>query len=402
MARELGGRRRAQLVAALATATSPQVMAAFHLLSTAAFDMFFWAAITFVVLRLLRIGDQRLWIVIGAVSGLGLLNKLNVLFLLIGIGAGLVFAGRGRELLNRYVVAGAVIAAAIWLPNIVWNAQHDWAALSMLHSLHAENSTLGASIAFIPSQLVVAGIVQAFIWIAGLRFLLRSTFARPLALGFVVVLALFTIGGAKPYYLAGMYFVLLAAGGVSVEHQLEQSVPAARVRGVVAWLLVGAVIALPFTEPVIPQHSMPSSASLGNINKDLSATVGWQAFVGQIASVARTLPAGERSTLVVFTGDYGAAGAVDLWGERYGLRDAISGHNSYWWWGPGRARDGATTIAVDLPRSYLRTIFSDVTPAGVVATPDGIWSEERGAPIWICRGQNTPWARAWPAARHYG
>ena len=62
----------------------------------------------------------------------------------------------------------------------------------------------------------------------------------------------------------------------------------------------------------------------------------------------------------------------------------------------------ATTIAVDLPRSYLLTIFAHVTPAGTVDTGHGVWTEERGDPIWICRDQKQSWARAWPAARRYG
>ena len=118
--------------------------------------------------------------------------------------------------------------------------------------------------------------------------------------------------------------------------------------------------------------------------------------------MARTVPPTQRARLVVFTGDYGAAGAVDLYGGRFGLPRAISGHNNYWWWGPGNASNDSTTIAVDLPRSYLLTIFARVRPAGEVETPGGIWSEERGDPIWVCDDQLISWAQAWPAARHYG
>lgn len=114
------------------------------------------------------------------------------------------------------------------------------------------------------------------------------------------------------------------------------------------------------------------------------------------------MPASERANVVVFAGDYGAAGAVDLDGKRYGLPHAISGHNSYWCWGPSDATDGATTVAVNLSREYLLTIFSTVTPAGRVDTGHGVWTEERDAPIWICRNQKISWARAWPDARHYG
>jgi hypothetical protein len=139
----------------------------------------------------------------------------------------------------------------------------------------------------------------------------------------------------------------------------------------------------------------------GSINKDLSATVGWPQFVRQVATVADRLPGEERARLVVLAGDYGAAGAIDLWGNAYGLPGAISGHNNYWWWGRVGAPDHSTTIAVNVPASYLRTMFSVVLPAGTVQTPHNVWTEERGDPIWICTGQKIPWSAAWPSLRHY-
>lgn len=404
MARELGGRRHAQLIAALAAATSPQVLAAFHLLSTAAFDQFFWAAICFAMVRLLRTGDERIWLIVGGLTGVGLMDKLNVAFLAFGLVVGLLAsppAGR-RIWKNPWVGAGALLALMIWAPDIAWNAQHHWAALQMLHSLHGENSGLGASLGFIPSQLIVVGPMLIVLWLAGLRHLLRHRFARPLGIAYLTLAAAYTLTGGKSYYLAGMYFVLFAAGAVWAEKRLARRDRATVGLGWVALLLTGAVIALPLTLPVLPESALPHGSWEGNINKDLSATVGWPTLVRQIAAVANGLPNNQRDGLVIFTGDYGAAGAVDLYGERYGLPHSISGHNNYWWWGPGPARDGATTIAVDLPRAYLLTIFSSVTSAGAVVTPGGVWSEERDEPIWICTGQKISWALAWPQARHYG
>jgi len=401
-ARELGGGRRAQVLAALAAATSPEVLAAFHLLSTIAFDLFFWSAITLLVVRLLRTQDDRLWLAVGAVAGLGLMNKFNVAFLFVGLVAGLVLGGRGHMLRSRWLWVGAVLALVIWSPDLIWNARHDWAAFAMLRSLHQENSTLGASLVFIPAQLLVMGPVLVLLWFGGLRHLLRHHFARPLGLAYLVLLVLFAVTGAKPYYLAGMYFVLFAAGGAWAEGRLGARRPPRGIRGWVALITAGGVLAVPLTLPILPVSALAEGPWEGSINKDLSATVGWESLVGQIAKVSAALPAAARTHLVIFTGDYGAAGAVDLYGDRYGLPHAISGHNSYWWWGPGGAGNGATTVAVDLPRPYLRTIFSEVIPAGGVANPDAVWSEERGDPIWICRGQKLTWAQAWPSARHYG
>ena len=93
---------------------------------------------------------------------------------------------------------------------------------------------------------------------------------------------------------------------------------------------------------------------------------------------------------------------MDLYGPRYGLTDVVSGHNNYWLWGHTDARTGTATIAINLSRTYLQTIFGTVISAGTVRTPWGVWTEERGDPIWICTHQKMSWAQAWPSARHYG
>jgi 4-amino-4-deoxy-L-arabinose transferase-like glycosyltransferase len=400
-ARELGGGRRAQTVAALAAATSAQVLAIDHLLSTAAFDLFFWSAITLLIARLLRTGDQRWWLGVGAVAGVGLLNKYNVLFLLASLGIGLFAWGQRRLLQSRWLWAGSVLALVIWSPNLIWNAQHHWAAISMLHSLHRENSTLTASITFIPSQLIVVGPVLLPLWLGGLRRLLHHGFAKPLGFAYLVLLVIDTLTGAKSYYLGGIYFVLFAAGGLWAEQRLARRTPGG-LRRMVAWVVVGGAIVMPLALPVLPVTALAKGPWEGKINKDLSATVGWRKAVSQIATVAESLPPAERARLVVFTGDYGAAGAVDLYGAAYGLPHAISGHNNYWLWGPAGAANGATTIAINLSRRYLETIFTDVTPAGTVDTGHGVWTEERGDSIWICRHQKLTWAQAWPQAQHYG
>ncbi len=267
MARELGGGRKAQAIAALAAATSPQVIGAFHLLSPTPFDMFFWAAISFVFLRFLRTDDQRLWVVIGLLAGVGLMNKLNVGFLLVGLAVGLLLTRRVRVLLSPWVWAGAGIALAIFLPYIVWNAQHDWAALSMLHSLHSENSSLGASIEFIPAQFFVVGPVLIVLWLAGLRRAFASPSTKPIGIAYLVLLALFALTGAKVYYLAGIYFVLFALGGVWAEERLDAKQPPRGLRGWVALMLVGLVLALPVTLPVLPENAMPKGSWIGNVEQ---------------------------------------------------------------------------------------------------------------------------------------
>ena len=335
------------------------------------------------------------------VTGVALLNKYNVVFLVAALAVGVVATGRGRLLRGRWPALGAALALLIVAPNVIWNAAHGWPAIAMLRSLHAENSTLGASIGFAPAQLLFVGPFLAPLWLGGLATLWRDARARVFPVAYGTLVVAYVLTGAKPYYLAGIYFVLLAAGGVWVDRWIAARARR-HARDVAIWLVAGAVLGAALTLPVLPVAALPRSSWESKINKDLSATVGWPQFVRQVVAVRSRLPASARPGLVVLTGDYGAAGAIDEFGARYGLPHAISGHNNYWLWGPGAARNGATTIAVNLPRSLLTRLFATVRSAGTVHTPHDVWTEERGAPIWICQYQRVTWAAAWSDLRHYG
>ena len=105
---------------------------------------------------------------IGLFTGIALLDKLNVLFLVLAILAGLALSTQRALLRSKWLAVGTALALLLASPDIAWNATHQWAQLSMTHSLHQENSSLGASLAFIPLQFVVVGIVLAWVWVPGL------------------------------------------------------------------------------------------------------------------------------------------------------------------------------------------------------------------------------------------
>jgi hypothetical protein len=388
-ARALGGRRRAEVLAALGAAFGSVFLGTGHVLATATFDNLFWAAVVYVVVRALRPGaDQRVWLLAGAIAGVGLLNKHSVAFLLAGLFLG-VLAARRDVLRTPWPWLAALVAVVIWSPNLVWQAQHDWPVLDMSRSLHDEGVRDGNAILFLPAQLVFLNPVLAPLWIAGLVWLLRDAAARafrPVAVAWVALALVFVVTSGKPYYLAGLYPALLAAGGVWIERRWSARGTRRYVVAVVAFGTMSAVIAL----PILPISAV-GDGPIAEVNEEHRESYAWPAF-------ARAVDAASRPGDVVLTGNYGEAGAV----ERFTERDlaAYSGHNNYWWWGP--PPDDATGVVVVVhDRAYVAEHFTDCDTPTVFRNAEDVPNEENGVEITRCAGPRRPWSVEWPSLRHY-
>src|SRR6266536_1842920 len=376
IARQLGGGRFAQIFAALCTAVGGYIVAA-HLSGPTIYDALAWAVASYLIIRILRTGDERLWLAVGIVVGVGLEAKHTILFLLLGLAIGLVANGRARLMRSRWLWAGAALAVALWLPNLVWETVHGWPTLEMDRNLRAEHSGLGFVFTFPILQLLLPNPFLAPVWIAGLWGLWRDELFRPYrafaAAYAVLFLLLLVLVPDRPYYLAPLYVVLTAAGAVVVEGVVEgrrrlfsARPPGRRLlwrsRGVaVAWTLVALLVLLPIALPVLPPAAL-ANVPLQNVNYNLGETVGWPQFVARVAAVYRSIPPAQRRTAVTFTSNYGEAGAIDRYGPAFGLPGAFSGHNSYWWWGPPRPEGGrsVTVVVGGYPRSYLLRFYSNV------------------------------------------
>ena len=405
IARRFGGRRFAQVLAALSAATTGVYLGAAHLLSPTPFDFLSWALILYLVVRILGGDSPRLWLAAGAVAGVGLLNKWSVLFLVFGLAVGFLMSGQRQQFHSPWLWGGAAIAVMLWAPNLIWQAQQGWPTIEMLGNLHGENVADGNQLTFVPAQILYTGLLLTPIWIAGLRWLFLAPDGRAyrsIAWAYVVLFVLFLFIAGKPYYIAGLYVTLYPAGSVVTERWLERRAgrfPSRRavIVGIVAITILGLPVGLPLLPPGV-LRTVPLQA----VNYDLGETIGWPAFTQDVARVYRSLPAAERRTAVIFTGNYGEAGAIDRFGPSLGLPSAFSGHNSDWWWGPPSVPRSTTIFVGDAPRSYLESFWRDCAVAGRLDNGIGVDNEEQGQAIWICRGQLSDWTAMWPDLKHYG
>jgi hypothetical protein len=400
LARELGGARRAQSIAAACAAVAAVVVFTGHLLSTSTFDLLAWTAVSWLAVRAVRTGDDRLWLPAGAVLGVGLLNKPLPAFLAFGLLVGVLLAGPRRLLRSPHVWAGAAIALALWSPWIVWQADRGWPQIDVSRSIAAGGSASSQPWwAIVPFQLLLVSPLLAPVWIAGLVKLLRDPVLRSvrfMAWAWVVLAGVFMATSGKPYYLAGLLPVLIAAGALAVDGWLGRGRTHARRAALVAALAASAVVCGIIALPVLPAGD---TGPVIAVNADVGETIGWPELVRTVAGVVQGLPDKGRGA-VILTSNYGEAGAIDRYGPALGLPHAYSGHNAYGDWGP--PPDGAApVIAVGLrpaEAAYLRACH-------VMARIDNraaVDNDERGRTVMICSGPRRPWSLQWPVLRHLG
>ena len=401
-ARELGAGRTGQIGASLCAATAPGLLLAGHLLSTTTPDLVVWALVSFLLIRLLRTEDERLWLAIGLTIGVGLENKWSIGFLVIGLLIGLLLTPQRRFLRSSWFVGAVLLALVLWASNLWWQWQHGWPQIALFRSLGSSSHDLGSTTTWIPYQFLITGPVAAAVWVAGLFRMLKQPEARTyraIAIAYVVLAVVLAIAaGDKQYYVAGLYVPLWGAGGRPLEGWLarHRTGPAGAIA--VIGLALTTLLLLPASVPLLPESAL---ANAGGLNPELGEQIGWPDLVSQVAGVWRALPEAERADAAILTSNYGEAGAIDRFGPSVGLPRAYSGHNTYWWWGspPATTR---TLVAVGFEdRAFLASMFGTVRRVGTITNPWNVANDEQGLPIWIASDPKQPWPEIWSILRHY-
>jgi hypothetical protein len=389
-ARLLGAARGGQVLTAVVVAASAVTMAMGHRLTTATFDTLAWAAVLVLVTQAVVDRRPRLWLVAGVVAGLGLNNKHAPVFLLFGI---LVACALDRELRpslrTPWPWLAGVIAALMWLPNLLWQADHGWPVFDLSADIADEYGGLLGRLELVGQAAIMFSPLVFFVWLAGLVRLLRAPEwrrARLPAVVFLVVTAVFLATGGKGYYLAGAIVPLVAAGCTWIAQRWTTG----RVVLVGAVLALSAAVAWPALVPVLPVSTYADSF-FHTLDDDQPETIGWEEYAAQVRAVVDHLP----DDAVVFTGNYGEAGAF----EWYGVGAPVySGHNGWRNWGP--PPDGAGPVVVVLFRDPS-VDFTGCERAATLHNEVGIDNEEEGQGVWVCDGPIGSWSQRWSTLSHY-
>ncbi|MBV8530362.1 MAG: glycosyltransferase family 39 protein [Candidatus Eremiobacteraeota bacterium] len=413
---ELGGGPFAECFGALVAAVTPVLMDFGGKVTTDVVGLWLWPLAALYVLRIVRGADPRWWLAVGAIVGIALESKYSALFFSAAILAGLLLTAQRRVLASPWFLAGVAIAAAIALPNFVWQAVHGYPMWTLLRDAQTYKNTAIAPLQYLATQLLVTHPLLAPVWLIGLATLLRRRDARFLGLGYVALIFQMIALHGKHYYPGDIYPIPIAAGAVAIEAWTARI---ALLRPILAaYALAAGTLLVPLLVPVLPERTMSAydrvaqsmlerevdlartdRSNIGNLPPDWADMHGWRELAAVVARIYRTLPPDQRSQAAILASNYGEAAAIDFFGAEYGLPPVLSGHNQYWLWGP-RGYSGNLLIDVHGECDRDARLFR---VHRVVAHFSNPWGRpfENGFPISICRGITTPLAVLWPKLRIY-
>lgn len=398
IARELGGGGRAQVLAACAGAGSLASLAAGHVLHPTAVDHLVWVSVCWLMIRLIRTGNRRLWPTIGAVIGFGMLGKHLVVLLALCLAAGLLVAGPRSIVRSRYFLVAVGLAAVIAAPGLVWQSLHGWSQLAMAENM-SEPLGVGSVLNLLIGQVLMIGPFLTPVWVVGLVALLRRPewrAYRAIAVAFLFMALLLIVVGGQPRYTEGLLTVLLAAGCVRAAGWAA-TVPRRVWLG--AAVVGNTLLALVMVMPVFPIDWYGRNPVLAALGEEQFGQTGWSSLVAQVASVYRSLPETDRARAIVYGQNYGEAGAVARYGPDYGLPQEYSGNNSYADFGRP-APDKTVVIAIGVDRVSFSKLFARCDFRGTLDFH--LPNFEQGKEILVCHDPRKPWSRTWSELRWLG
>ncbi len=414
LAREMGGGRFAQALAALTILPVPIYLVMHHWITMNAFEPLIWMGCAWCVLRAINTGRPHYWFWFGVIAGIGFETKYSIAFFLAGVLAGVVETPERRFLKSLWLWMGALAAFLIFLPNWIWLVGHNFPFLELMHNIRMTNRDVARGpLAFIGNQAIIFSPVLFPLWAAGVVWLFigrEGRRYRVLGWTYLIVLTIFIVLKGKNYYLVPIYPMLFAAGAVAFARATQERWRWSRAVYAVWIVIFGAVFA-PFSAPILPVESYiqyqktlgfeppkVENQPTGILPQYFADEFGWEDMVREVSRIYHGLSLDEQARTAIFANNYGQAGAIDYFGPKYGLPKAISGHQNYWYWGP-RNYTGDIVIVLGSDGAGDREHFQSVQPAGRADNPFSRLDERYE--IFLCRGLKWNLQEIWPRLKHW-
>jgi hypothetical protein len=416
LARELGGRRWAMFLASLAALMAPVLLALSHLFTMNAFDPLLWTAIALLIVRIAKSGNERLWLAIGVLTGITILNKYAVIFWLSGVVIGLCLTPLRRSLRQCWFWMGCALATIIAVPNFFWQWKHRFPFLELMHNVRESGRDIVLSpLPYLQAQAQMLGFVAGLLVLFAILFFFFSRQGqrfRVLGWAYLIFLGEMILLHGKMYYLAPVYPIMFAAGAVWIEATTRNK----------RWIWAKPALALAmitvsgiYAPTILPILSVPHFLAYehkmgieqqkfehmrpGVLPQLYADMFGWEGMAQRVAAYYHTLSPEEQQKTAIFANNYGEGGAIDFFGPKYGLPKAIGGHQNYWIWGPRQYTGESLIVLGEDDESNMRNYCTSYSIIG--DTKDPLSRADEWLPIYHCRGFKHNLQTFWPELKRW-
>lgn len=410
----LGGGPAAQRIAALGVGIAPLLLGINGFFSMNAFDLLLWSVLFLILCVFLERPRPVLWLAVGLIAGVGLLNKLSMGVWGVALVGALVLGPHRRQFARWELWFGGVLAVLIFLPHLLWQHDHNWPTREFLENAATDKNLHRSLPAYLGGLIIELHLLNAPLWIAGLIWLLAAPAGRQfrlLGIMAVLVIGIFYIQGGKVYYAAPLMPMLIAAGSLPVGKAMRRWGGRWAEPAVLVLLAAGGAMTMPLAVPVLPPEELVAyqerlglravqeeKNAIAELDQHFADRFGWKELAESVRDVVSKLPESERAKALILTRNYGEAGALEYFGKEPKLPRTASGHNNYALWGYGEKPQ--IVIAVGISPKFLEMNFADITVGG---RHDAMWAlpDERDYDIYVCREPLRDFDDIWSDLRRF-
>jgi 4-amino-4-deoxy-L-arabinose transferase-like glycosyltransferase len=413
--KEFGGKTFAVALAALGFIIVPGWLMVDSIFCYDSIDQLFLAAFLFCLIRFLRTGNKRLWIVLGLLAGFACITKMTILFLGPGFLVAILASKYRRDLVTPWPWLGATLCLVLASPYLLWQFANHWPTLEYWMNYGSRRVYQASIQQYATNLLIYLSPLLLPVWVIGLYRIFRRW--NGVNYGFLGLLLLVTLGlmfalHGTARMIIELFLPLLAAGAVFTEEIIagwrwENWMKAAAA----IYLLIVGTVNISFSLPVISMDLLPAvihpfqnlyqplrefNNSTNNPPIFLSGRIGWDDLVREVADVYNALPPVDRAAAGIYTDLYVTAGAIDQFGPQYMLPHAVSGSLTYYLWGPGYSWD---VMIIVTDRTNKMAVFFDKCEQKAVTQREYVGSTRFY--IFVCRKPKVPADAIWSSVKSF-
>lgn len=418
LTREMGGNKTAQIISAVSVLCVPVYLALCGFYSMNSFDLVFWAVLFYLLVKIINSGNRKLWLWFGIIAGLGLMNKISVGYFGVGILIAILFTPERKWYKDKFFWFGGGIALLVFLPYIIWNLQNDLATLEFIRNASAFKNMALSPLSFLEEQIILMNPLNTVIWLTGIiaLFTLKDLKKyRLFSISFIVIFLILSLSSGKPYYLASGYTVLISAGSIAFGRFFEIRRLKFLNYAYAVLLLLSIAALSPVVLPVLHPDALPGymasigikpstgeKQTLGTLPQLFADRFGWEEMAKDLAEVYSSLSEEEKKKTVISVDNYGEAGALNYYSDKYTIPRVFCNHNNHWLWGNSESFDNIETVIIlgGEAEDHLE-YFKEVTPAGRTLVNPYVMPYEYDSPIFIARHPKTDLKENWKKAKKY-